>query len=184
MSLAVLSIDLVAQLASLQSGMDKAGRIAEKSAAQIEARYARMQALAAGVGAALGGAISVAGITQFLRATVDGVDALNDLSDATGASIENISALEDIAARTGTSMDAVGGALVKFNKVLSDADPNSPMARALQAVGLNATELRKLDPAEALRARPWRWPATQTMATKPAWCRSCSARASARLRHC
>ena len=151
MALATLSIDLVAQLASLQSGMDKAGRIAEKQAAQIEARYARMSALAASVGAALGGAISIAGITQFLRSTIDGVDALNDLSDATGASIENISALEDIAARTGTTMDTVGSALVKLNKVLAEADPNSPMARALQAIGLNATELRKLDPAEALR---------------------------------
>lgn len=151
MALATLSIDLVAQLASLQTGMDKAGRIAEKQAAQIEARYARMSALAASVGAALGGAISIAGITQFLRSTIDGVDALNDLSDATGASIENISALEDIAARTGTTMDTVGSALVKLNKVLAEADPNSPMARALQAIGLNATELRKLDPAEALR---------------------------------
>lgn len=151
MALATLSIDLVAQLASLQTGMDKAGRIAEKQAAQIEARYARMSALASSVGAALGGAISIAGITQFLRSTIDGVDALNDLSDATGASIENISALEDIAARTGTTMDTVGSALVKLNKVLAEADPNSPMARALQAIGLNATELRKLDPAEALR---------------------------------
>ena len=40
--------------------------------------------------------ISVVGIAQFVRSTVNGVDALNDLSDATGASIENISALEDI----------------------------------------------------------------------------------------
>lgn len=151
MALATLSIDLVAQLASLQSGMDKAGRIAEKQAAQIEARYARMSALASSVGAALGGAISVAGITQFLRSTIDGVDALNDLSDATGSSIENISALEDIAARTGTTMDTVGSALVKFNKVLAEANPDTPMARALKAIGLNATELRKLDPAEALR---------------------------------
>ena len=151
MSLATLSIDLVAQLASLQSGMDKAGRIAEKQAAQIEARYARMSALASSVGAALGGAISVAGITQFLRSTIDGVDALNDLSDATGASIENISALEDIAARTGTTMDTVGAALVKFNSVLANANPDTPMAQALKAIGLNATELRKLDPAEALQ---------------------------------
>ena len=125
MALATLSIDLVAQLASLQSSMDKAGRIAEKNAAQIEARYARMSALAGSVGAALGGAISMAGITQFLRATIDGVDALNDLSDATGASIENLSALEDIAARTGTKMDTVGAAVVKLNKVLLEADPKA-----------------------------------------------------------
>ena len=36
MALATLSIDLVAQLASMQEGMDKAGRLAEKQAAEIE----------------------------------------------------------------------------------------------------------------------------------------------------
>lgn len=151
MALATLSIDLVAQLASLQAGMDKAGRIAEKQAAQIEASFSRLTAVAGAVGSALGGALSVAVITQFLKATIDGVDQLNDLADATGATIENISALEDIAARTGTQMGTVTSALVRFNKVLSDASPDSPMARALASIGLNAAELRKIDPAEALR---------------------------------
>lgn len=150
MPLATLSIDLVAKLAELQTGMDKAGRIAEKNAAQIEARYKRMGDVARSVGAALGAAISVAGITQFIKATVDGIDALNDLKDATGASIENLSALEDIALRTGTSMDSVGTALVKLNQVLNTAKPGSEAAKALEAIGLSAEELRKIDPAEAL----------------------------------
>ena len=38
MALATLSIDLVAKLGDLQAGMDKATRIADKNAAQIEAR--------------------------------------------------------------------------------------------------------------------------------------------------
>ena len=151
MALATLSIDFIAQLASLQSGMDKAGRLAEKQAKQIEERYGRMSALAYKVGASLGGAISAVAIINFAKATIDGVDALNDLADASGASIENLSALEDIAARTGHGMDAVGASLVKFNQVLNAADANSPMARALKSIGLNAEELRKLDPAEALR---------------------------------
>lgn len=151
MAIATLSIDLVAQLAQLQQGLDKAGRLAEKNAAQIEARYAKMAATATAVGAALGGAISVAGITAFVRATVDGIDKLNDLSDATGASIENLSALEDIGARTGTSIDTVGDAVLKLNKVLADAKPDSPIAKQLQAIGLSVSELQRVDPAEALR---------------------------------
>lgn len=151
MSLAVLSIDLVAQLASLQSGMDKAGRIAEKQAAEIEARYKKMSAAASSVGAALGASLSVGIIVQFVRATVDGVDKLNDLSDATGASIENLSALEDIAARTGTSMDTAGAAIIKLNKALSDAKPKSDQAAAFEALGLSVEKLKKLDPAEAIR---------------------------------
>ena len=84
------------------------------------------------------------------KSVVDGIDALNDLGDATGASIENISALEDVAARTGTSMDTVSTALIKFNGVLKEAKPGSGTELALKAIGLNAKELRELDPAEAL----------------------------------
>lgn len=151
MSLATLSIDLVAQLASLQQGMDKAGRLAEKQASQIEARYARIADAGRAVGAALAGAISVAGLSAFFKTTVDGLDALNDVRDATGATIENISALEDIAARTGTQFETVSGALLKFNKLLTDAKPGSEAANTLKAIGLSAEELKKADPAEGLR---------------------------------
>ena len=151
MALATLSIDLVAQLASLQAGMDKAGRLAEKQATQIEARYARIADAGRAVGAALAGAISVAGLAAFFKTTVDGLDALNDVVDATGSTIENISALEDIAARTGARFESVSGALLKFNKILSEAKPGSETARTLEAIGLSAETLQKLDPAEGLR---------------------------------
>lgn len=151
MALATLSIDLVAQLANLQAGMDKAGRLADKNAAQIEARYQRVQTALVGIGAALGAAFSVSQLTQFFRTTVDGLDALNDLSDATGASVENLSALEDIALRTGTQMATVGDAVIKLNKALGDAKPGSEIADAFKKLGLNAEELKRIDPAEALR---------------------------------
>ena len=147
-----------ARLSILISALDKTapgltsvrGRLADLSADTTKLT-GRLSQAAAMLVKSFALPISVVGIAQFVRSTVNGVDALNDLSDATGASIENISALEDIAARTGTTMDTVGSALVKFNRVLADAEPNSPMARALQAIGLSSSELRKLDPAEALR---------------------------------
>jgi hypothetical protein len=151
MSLATLSIDLEARLAGLQQGMDKAARLAEKESARITAAFAGTSQALLGVGSALAGAFSVSVITQFVRATVDGIDKLNDLADATGASVENISALEDIAARTGTTIDTVGSALVKLNQGLNDTNPDSGTALALKQIGLSAAELRKLDPAEALR---------------------------------
>lgn len=150
MALATLSIDLVAKLGELQSGMDKAGRIAEKSAAQIEARFAAVRGAALGIGTALAGALSLTAFKQFFSTTVNGLDALNDLADATGSSIENLSALEDAAARTGTSMETVGTAVIKLNKALGDAKPGSPQAAALRAIGLEAEALKQLDPSEAL----------------------------------
>lgn len=151
MPLATLSIDLEARLANLQTGFDKAARIAEKNANQIEARYNKLGAAAAGIGAALAASFSVGAFVQFFRATADGLDKLNDLKDATGATVENISALEDVALRTGTSIDTVATSLVKFNLELSKADAGSETANILKQIGLSAAELRAIDPAEALR---------------------------------
>lgn len=104
-----------------------------------------------GVLGGLGASLSAGAAFAWAKSITDGVDALNDLSDATGASIENISALEDVAVRTGTSMDSVGAALTKFNLVLKDAKPGSDAEAAMKALNLNIKELQSLDPAEALR---------------------------------
>lgn len=150
MALATLSIDLVAQLAQLQQGMDKAGRLAAKTASQIEAKFAALSRIGSTIGLSLGGALAGAGLTALIRNTVEGIDKLNDLADATGSSVENLSALEDAARRTGTGVDVVGDALVKLNKTLADAKSGSEQAAALKAIGLSADELKKIDPAEAL----------------------------------
>lgn len=104
-----------------------------------------------GLAGTLGGALSLTAFATFVSRTVAGIDALNDMSDATGASIENLSALEEMAARTGTSFDTVGSALIKFNQTLAAATPGSPAEQSLKAIGLSVEELKRMDPAEALR---------------------------------
>jgi hypothetical protein len=151
MALATLSIDLVAQLARLEEGMDKAGRLAAKNAAQIEKSYAGLRSAATQLGAVLGGAFSVDAMVTFFRTTVDGLDRLNDLKDATGASVEKISALEDVALRTGTSFESMSGSLVKLNAVLNEAKAGSETANTIKAIGLSVDDLKASDPAEALR---------------------------------
>lgn len=151
MALATLSIDLEARLAKMQEGLDKATRLAEKSAEKIRHGFDGLADVGKSLGVALAGAFSVTAIENFFRTTIDGLDRLNDLKDSTGATIENISALEDVALRTGTSFEGMATTLVKFNKVLADADPDSEAARILKAFNLDAKELKALDPAEALR---------------------------------
>lgn len=151
MALATLSIDIVAKLASLEEGMSKATRVAEKNAAAIEARYQRMGAAVRAVGGALAGAFTATALIGFVRDAVNGIDALNDLKDATGASIEKLSGLEDVALRTGTSVESMGALLIKFNKTLSDAKPGSEAAGIFKALGLDVEKLKAIDPAEALR---------------------------------
>lgn len=127
-----------AAFASVKAGM-----------ADIESSASRLANVK--LGAALGASLSGAGIALLVRKTVDGLDALNDLKDATGASIENLSALEDVADRTGTRFESMASTLVKFNKVLSESKAGSETANVLKAIGLNAEELKRIDPAEALR---------------------------------
>lgn len=102
--------------------------------------------------AALGSAATLGGLALMVKNIAQGIDAMNDLKDATGASIENISALESIARRTGGNFDTVSTTLIKFNQALgATAKPGSEAERVLKAIGLNAKELRDMDPAEALR---------------------------------
>ncbi|HEY0915654.1 MAG TPA: hypothetical protein VGE22_12355 [Solimonas sp.] len=101
--------------------------------------------------AALGAAGSIAGMVAMVKRINDGVDALNDLKDATGASIENISGLEDVADRFGHNFDSAGQILVKFNQALTQTiRPGSDAEKVLTAIGLSARELREIDPAQAL----------------------------------
>lgn len=151
MALATLSIDIVAKLASLEAGMDRAGRIVARSTADIERRFAGVAAAGRAIGASLVGAFAGVSLVGLVKATATGIDALNDVSDATGSSVENLSALEDVAVRTGTTLDSVQGILVKFNAALKEADGKNAISQALKQIGLDADELRKLDPAEALR---------------------------------
>lgn len=151
MALATLSVDLVAKLASFEDGFSKAARISEKNAAAIEARWAKVASVTASAFAALGGAAIGAGLVTLARNSIDAIDALNDVADATGSTVENISALEDVALRTGTNLETVQTALIKFNQILNDAKPGSDAEKLLKSLGLSADELRKIDPAEAFK---------------------------------
>ena len=110
-----------------------------------------IQTAFSGLGAAITGALAGTAIPLFFKSVIDGVDAFNDLADATGSSVEKLSGLEDVAARTGASFETVGQALTRFNKTHADGKPGSDQARILESIGLSARELRKIDPADALQ---------------------------------
>lgn len=155
-NLGTLTIDLIAKIGGFAKGMTEAERIADRTsrdivrkqkqrAAEVEKAWGNLKTIGLGIAAAAGAAFIA------INRVAGGIDALNDAADATGSSIENLSALEDVAERTGSSFDAVTAAVVKLNQGLKETDPKNPAAQALKAIGLSAEELRKLDPAEALR---------------------------------
>ena len=151
MPLAKLSIDLEARLAGLQEGFDKAQRMAETAAQKMSRAFDVASAAAINIGGALTASLAGGALVAFVKNTVNGVDRLNDLSDATGASVEKLSALEDQALRSGNSFESASDALVKLNKALSEAKPGSSQEQAINAIGLSVEKLKIVDPAEALK---------------------------------
>jgi predicted nucleic acid-binding Zn-ribbon protein len=97
------------------------------------------------------GAIGAGGFAAGVLQLAKDLDALNDVSDATGDTVENLSALEDVARRNGGSLDLVSASLTKLNKVLQEATPGSALDDSLSRLGLNAAELRKAVPTDALQ---------------------------------
>jgi hypothetical protein len=95
--------------------------------------------------------ISAAGIVGMVNASRDAIDEIKDLAEVSGSTVENISALDRIARATGGTFDQVAGTMVKFNQVLKDADPDKGAGAVLKALNLDIEELKRLDPAEALR---------------------------------
>jgi len=147
MAISTLTIDIVAKMASLERDMGKVVQLSERTAGRINSAFSAAGSV---IAASIAG-IGLASVVQGFRSVVDQLDALNDAADATGSSIENLSALEDIGKRTGASFESVTSTLVKFNSVLKDADGKNGVSQALKAIGLNAEELKRIDPAEALR---------------------------------
>ena len=90
-------------------------------------------------------------LSTMVEETKRAIDSFKDLSDATGASVENVSALDRVARATGGTFDQVSGILVKFNQMLNEADPKKGAGAVLKSLNLDIAELKKLDPAEALR---------------------------------
>lgn len=90
----------------------------------------------------LGTVAGVGGLGLALKSLANDLDALNDASDAVGDSVENLSAVEAVARRNGESLGLVVTAATKLNKALAEANPESPVAQALRAIGLSAKELQ------------------------------------------
>jgi hypothetical protein len=102
--------------------------------------------------ASLGSAATLAGIVAMVKKAAEGVDALNDIRDATGATVENISALERVQMQYGHAQGTATTSLIKFNQALqATVKPGSDAEKVIAALGLNAKQLRDMDPAEALR---------------------------------
>ncbi len=146
-----VTLDLLMRTSSFETDTARAERRVKKMEKEFAAASRAIAGVFAPIGAAMAGAFSIGALVNFSRQALNGIDALNDLADAAGTTVENASALEDVARRAGGSLEDVSGILIKFNQVLAAAKPGSGADEVLKQIGLNAEELKRIDPAEALR---------------------------------
>jgi hypothetical protein len=88
--------------------------------------------------------LSAAGLSAMAGSAINAADNMNDLAQKTGASVENLSKFQQAANAGGTNIDAVGKALVKLNRGLSQlaTEGKGPAKDALLALGISATDAR------------------------------------------
>lgn len=144
-SLGTLTLDLIANTSSFTSGMDKAGRDAEKRAKEIEKAFDNA---AKGIGVAFGAmsAGALAGFAAFDQATKYVAD-FQDLAESTGASAEGIASFAVAAGTAGVSLESVGTSMVRLTKNLTGVDDESKAAgAALKFLNIDIKEFKDLSP--------------------------------------
>lgn len=144
-SLGTLTLDLVAKIGGFVGALDKAARESEK-------RMKRIEDSAKKVGTAIGavGAGAAIGLTVLVKDAIDAADELSLLSQKTGISADALSELQFAAKQSG--VEDLTGALVKFNKAVSEAGSGGKeQAEAFKALGVNVRNANgELKPTEQL----------------------------------
>ncbi|WP_310567387.1 hypothetical protein [Hydrogenophaga sp.] len=95
--------------------------------------------------------VSSVALVNISKASLSAIDSLKDLSEAVGSSVEKISAIDGLNREVGGSFDTLSAALVKFNGILKDADPDKGAGAVLKALNLEIEELKRLDPVDAMQ---------------------------------
>lgn len=151
MAIAVLTIDIEARLARLEEGLSQVGRINQKAARDVESRWQTAGTAVKSALAPLAAFFTADFLKNFVIGNAKAVESLIDISAATGSTVENISALQDVARNAGKDIAVAETALIRLNRALGEAKPDSDASRAFTALGLSVEKLKLLDPAEALR---------------------------------
>lgn len=152
-SIGSMIVSIEANTAKWSSDMATIERTAKQTFDTIEkygdkaANTAKAFGLAvAGIGAGVGVSTLIAKF-ESVTASLGG---LKEMAERTGSSVEKLSGLAAVARVGGRDMGELEGAVSKLNKALHANDDESKGAgKALAAIGLNITDLKRLDPATA-----------------------------------
>lgn len=135
-----LSVDVEARLARFEAGIKNMESTVQRAAG----------AMSSALGA-IGVGISAAGLSAFVKQSIDAADNLGKLAQRVGVTVESLSALEYAGKLADVSTEQLGDALKKLSVNLQEGAAGSKELRAaFAAVGIGADELGRIGADEAL----------------------------------
>lgn len=112
-----LAINLTTNIASLQTGMNRAAEIAQSTANRMNDAFGTVQRTLAGLGVGLTFGALIAGI----KSVIDYADKLNDLSKSTGIAVETLGGLGYAAKQSGVDIETVAKGVQKLAQQMAAA---------------------------------------------------------------
>lgn len=151
MALATLSIDLEARLARFEGDLGRASRMLDKLASDAGTSLGRVGEVFAGSALAAGAVEAIRSIANFVPTLIEGVAALQDLSEQTGATVEGLLRMQTAADVSGVSIDTMAGLMVRLTGNLGKITTETRGAgQALANLGIEAEAFRRLSPDEQI----------------------------------
>lgn len=157
MALATLSIDLVARLADLQSGLDRAGRLAEEQATRISRAFDGVKTVAATVGASFVAGVAGLGVVGAVRSTVESLHELANAAQIAGAGVEEFQRWAAASETVGISQEKLADQLKDFREKVGEfmqtggGGMKDFFEQVAPKIGLTADAFRNLSGPEALQ---------------------------------
>lgn len=150
-SLGTLTVDLIAKIGGFEDGMDKAGRKAKKTSAEIDKAIST-----AGKSVAVAfAAMSAAAVAAFaaMNNQIMKVADFQGLAEQIGDTAEAIASIKLASDVSGVSLDTVAKASIKLTKALSTTnDSSDDVTQSIKALGLNFEEFKRLSPVSQIDA--------------------------------
>jgi len=152
MPLATLSIDLEARLAKFEADLGRASRSLDKLAENARGSFARVGEVFAGSFAASAVEEGLRGLVELFPQLVEGVAALQDLSEETGASTVALASFQTAADVSGVKIDQLAQLMVRLTGNLGRISTETKGAgQALSNLGIPLEEFRRLAPDQQIQ---------------------------------
>lgn len=148
MNIGTLEIQLLANVAKLQSDMDKSKAVVSDTMKQIESAVN----MAKQAFVAMTGVAGVDALKGIVLGSIEGIAKLHELSIQAGITVDALTGLAAVGRATGTGADTIAAASNKMSKALSIANEDSKgAAAALKALGLSFDEFQHMSPDERMK---------------------------------